>query len=518
VDEGDIRFVHKGCRRDARGVGTRRLFSLPAFLARKPKVWLSSVVAAAAALVAFSVSAGLPADPLEPFLAREVERARAAAPELSVHVVDLEEDRSVYGFNSDQKLIVGSNAKLFTTAAALENLGPGFFFETRLLVRGRIAGGHLDGNLAVVGSGDPNISGRHHDDDPLAVFRRWAHELRALGIEAIDGDIYLVHGLFDDDRIHPDWPRDQLSKWYEAPVDALSFNDNCVLVKVSPGNGVGKPARVEMVPALDLFDLENLASTTASIRRHLVAVERVEGRNRIRVSGLVYRAAEPIEAWVTVGDPVEYFGAALLKALEDEGIETEGRPRAVTKLPLGPWWRVVNHRSDLLTTLQVTNRESQNLYAESLIKTLGAKLCSNGSWEAGRAVVADFLRRIGISSGYRLADGSGMSRNNLFSAKHLTRLLGYMYDHPWQQEFLVTLPFSGDEDHSRWRTRLAKEPYRASVLAKTGSLRGVSTLSGYARARSGRVYAFSILCNRVKSIWHARRAQDRIVMALIDRG
>ena len=111
-----------------------------------------------------------------------------------------------------------------------------------------------------------------------------------------------------------------------------------------------------------------------------------------------------------------------------------------------------------------------------------------------------------------------MSRGNRLSARHLTELLQYMFEHRYAHEYVRTLPYGGLEDHHRWRTRLAKEPYREHVFAKTGSLRGVSTLSGYVKAGSGKVYAFSVLCNEVRSVWRARRAQDTIVRALIDHG
>ncbi len=110
-----------------------------------------------------------------------------------------------------------------------------------------------------------------------------------------------------------------------------------------------------------------------------------------------------------------------------------------------------------------------------------------------------------------------MSRNNRFSARQITRLLAYMFDHRLRREFILSLPASGGE-YGRWDKRLARMPYRDNVLAKTGTLRGVSTLSGYAKAASGRIYAFSVLCNRVPSAWEARAAQDRIVRALIDHG
>ncbi len=469
-------------------------------------------------LVAGGGAGPLAAAALSAELGASLSQARAVSRQLSVHVVSLPDGEPVFSYAQDEPRIVASNTKLVTTAAALDRLGPGYFFETGLFLEGRIIGRRLIGNLAVQGGGDPNISGRFFEGDSLAVFRKWAKQLRSYGIEEISGDLHLIHGLLDDAHVHPDWPRDQLSKWYEAPVSALSYSDNCVLIRVYPGASVGAPARVEVVAGPEIFELENKARTVRSSRHHWLAVDRRPGTNRIVVNGMILRGIRPIDVWVTVDDPVEYFGAAFELALEREGIRLLGEPKAAATLPEGGWWRIARHRTDLLTTLEVINRRSQNFYAESLLKVLGAELCREGSWNGGLEVLEEFLLEAGVSEGFELSDGSGMSRGNRLSARQLTDLLTYMFEHRYAREYVLTLPYGGLEDHQRWRKRLAKEPYRERVFAKTGSLSGVSTLSGYVKAKSGKVYAFSVLCNKVRSVWRARRAQDAIVRTLIDHG
>lgn len=447
-----------------------------------------------------------------------VREARRVSSQLGVHVVEIASGEEVYSFEADKERIIASNTKLFTTATALGRLGPEYFFETPVYVRGDLRGGVLHGDLGVVGGGDPNLSGRHHDGDSLAVFRIWAEKLKERGIERIEGDVYLAHGLFTPPRVHPDWPRDQLSRWYEAPIESLSFNDNCVLIRVRPGSAPGAPARVEQVPDLGIFDIRVEARTTSSGKRHKVIIERINGSDVVVVKGSVWQGAGEVESWVSVADPLRYFGAALRQGFADSGVEIAGEVGGVLALPSGSWSEVAVHRTDLLTTAEVINKRSQNFYAECLLKLMGARLCGRGSWPAGREVVAEFLEEVGISKGtYTLADGSGMSRNNKFTPRQVTTLLRYMFLHPRGPEFLLTLPFSGEEN-LRWESRLSREPYRGNVFAKTGSLTGVSTLSGFAKARSGKVYAFSLLFNRTTSNWRASRAQDDIVRALVDHG
>lgn len=449
----------------------------------------------------------------------QVRAALRVAPNLAVHVAELESGEEVYSYRADELKIVASNTKLVTSAAALDALGPGYLFETRVLARGAVADGVLAGDLAVIGGGDPNLSGRHHFGDPFAVFRRWAAALKARGVARVAGEVFLVNGLFDPARIHPDWPKDQLSKWYEAPVESLSFNDNCVLVRVWPGSRPGRRARVELVPELPLFGIENTTRTTASRRHHVVHIGRRPGSNVLTVSGAMYlHSRRPVESWVTVEDPAQFFGSALVAALAQEGVEVAGGARPLDRLTGSDWQEVAIHRSDLLTTLEVINKRSQNFYAESLVKLLGALRCGEGSWQRGVQAATEFLAGFGIEPGaFRMADGSGMSRNNRFTARQLTTLLRHMARHRWGREFILSLPHSG-EAGLRWEDRLAKPPYAGNVLAKTGTLSGVSTISGYAKAVSGKVYVFSILGNGVRSNWQAVRAQDRILKALIDHG
>ncbi len=448
---------------------------------------------------------------------REVQAARHIVRDLGVHVVDLASGATAYSFGADRVYILASNTKLVTTAAALDLLGPGYSFDTRVLLRGRVSGGVLTGDLAVVGGGDPHLSGRDYAGDPLAIFRGWARRLRERGIRRVTGDVWLVDGFFDGQRLHPDWPGDQLAWYYEAPVGALSFSDNCVLVRVEPGARVGAPAQVETVPRLPVFTVRNGARTTASAKDHGPVLDRDPGGMVLGVSGTVFRGAAPLEEWITVEDPVAYFGVGLTAALAEEGITLERPTIASRELPGAGWQELTVHRTDLLTVLEVTNKRSQNLYAESLLKTLGAERCGEGSWSAGRRAVAEFLERLGLAPDtYELADGSGMSRNNRFSPQQVTHLLRAMYAHRFGPEYLASLPCSGEED-LRWERRLADPPYRGNVCAKTGYLRGVSTLSGYAKARSGKLYAFSILCNGLDSGGVAA-AQDRIVMTIIDAG
>lgn len=459
-------------------------------------------------------------------LVAAAEQVRRVAPSLGVHVVEVESGETVYEFAPDRQRIIASNTKLVTSAAAIDRLTPGYFIETPMKITGLVDGGELHGDLAVVGAGDPTISGRHFGDDALFIFRQWGHELRAAGIERVRGDLVLVDGLFEERQVHPDWPRDQLHKWYEAPVSALSFNDNCVWVYVRPGARPGGAAEVEIVPEVPTVKIRNRARTTSKSRSQTILVDRAPGSNVIDVSGWVYqRNSEPFVVAVTVPEPELFFGHALLAGLRQAGVEVDGSLRIQPTLPAASWRTLAVHRTSLQTVLEVVNKRSQNFYAEALLKLMGAEDCGEGSWESGREVVASFLADLGIGRGdYSLADGSGMSRNNRFTPRQLTTLLRHMYFHRDGRAFMQSLAYSGESEldppwmSSSLSERLDEAQYRRNVLAKTGGLNGVSTLSGYVKARSGRIYAFSILCNSARERWRAKRAQDELIRTLVERG
>ena len=456
---------------------------------------------------------------LETALNREVRHAAHVSRRLGVAVHRLEDGAEIYAYHPDRLLIPASNVKLFTTAAALHELGPGYFFTTRVYQRGPVVAGVLHGDLAVVGGGDPTISGREYYGDSFAVFRQWAAALKKEGVQEIAGDVQLVTGFFEPRMVHPDWPEDQRAHWYEAPVSALALDDNCFMVRVEPGARPGARGWVEIEPRIPgFFQLSNRLRTSRSRRAQRVNIVRPAAGREVEVSGRLWVGAGDSEQWVAVNDPITYFGAGLREALRQEGIEIKGEPRAVRRLE-GPEWKLLTeHRTDLVTVIDVTNKHSQNFFAESTLKTLGAERCGEGSWRAGLKAVAEFLTRVGIPAGsYNQADGSGMSRNNRFSPDQVIRLLRYMYFHRYGKVFMRSLPYGGEED-LHWKERLADSPYRGNVLAKTGTLDGVSALSGYVKARSGTLYVFSIIGNRTRANYLEKDAEDGIVRALIDHG
>jgi len=397
----------------------------------------------------------------------------------------------LFTVNPDEPRVPASNEKLITAAAALQVLGADFRFET-------LVGLDEAGSLVVVGDGDPNFSGRFLDGDADRVLRGIASDLAGQGVTRIEGDLLLDATRFDSVTVHPDWPADQLDRWYCAPVAALVFNDSCWDVTVRPGPRAGAPAVVEVVPALLHPPITN-DCTTIQGGAQVVHIGRAPDGGLL-TRGRILTSSAGISGNVTVADPVRFFGDALRAALAERGIEVAGTLRVGKGTITRP---LARYHSGLDRTLQVMLTRSQNLYAECVFKRLGS-----GSFEDGARAVREALTDLGVpTDGMVVMDGSGLADTNRVSPRTLYGVLQAMRDRPVFRGALA----EGGEGTLRKRYRAIGE----RLQAKTGSISGVSSLSGYVEGREGGTWVFTLLANG-KSKGHARAFQDRVVQALAE--
>jgi len=452
---------------------------------------------------------------------------------------------ALWAVRADAPMVPASTLKLVTTAACFDRFGPQWRIRTYV---GRIpaaAGGQAKWDLAVIGGGDPNFSGRFFGSDPVGAFRRWADVLKARGVTAV-GRIVLDDTLFDDVLQHPHWPPDQRAEWYEAPTSALSLNDNCVDIHVAPGK-VGEPATVRLEPASGYVAVDGTILTVADRKDHAFTIERIPeaaagAAMRLKVGGKFYVQAPEAVEYRTVVNPTMFFGAALAETLRAEGITVAGpiaRERLADKdgKARSDFVCDVIHASRLDQTVAVANKRSQGMYAECLLKILGAfgalarqspsgdggtpkvetpLAPRQGSWPAGAAEAMRWMAERGIpTDGCVMDDGSGLSKENRLTAIAVTELLAVMYQRHGDA-FVETLSVAGQD--GSLAKRLRNTPADGRVFGKTGYVFGTSALSGYVRTRSGRTIAFSLLMNDVPwgELWKSRLAQDKACLRLVD--
>lgn len=442
---------------------------------------------------------------------RALRRAR-----VSVAVADLSDGQWLFTHGADLLCSVASNAKLATTAAALDALGPDFEFRTTVAAVGKIHGKVLHGNLLVIGRGDPSISGRFHDDNETAVLERWADAVADAGIAEVRGGIVADATYFDNQHLHPEWPDDQYSAWYCAQIAALSFNDNCLLVAVRPGARRGGPARVAVQPPTDYVTLVNRVTTSrARLGKRAVTVHRAMGRNQVTASGAIREGDRPYTTWVTIDDPPLFTATVFREVLARKGIRCgPPRPRS-PDLHIDPddVTEIVTTTSTLAQAVAVANARSQNFYAEMILKTLAREKAGKGTWPAGTERVAAYLRRAHLKGSFDVRDGSGLARANRYSARQLCILLAHVAGTDHAELYRKSLAQPGRPGTLAHRSGLF--PLRKRLRAKTGYIRGVCSLSGYLDTRGGRRVAFAFLINDFHcSLGQARAVQDKLCLTL----
>jgi serine-type D-Ala-D-Ala carboxypeptidase/endopeptidase (penicillin-binding protein 4) len=414
-----------------------------------------------------------------------------------VEVKSLDTGKVLYALNARKLMMPASNMKIVTLAAAAETLGWDYRFRTSLETRAPVEDGILKGDLIVRGSGDPTVNTR--GNRATAVFDEWAAVLKAAGITRIDGAIVGDDDAFDDAWLGQGWSWDYLQYGYAAPVGALEFNEDIATLSIRPGANPGEPVALELTPGSGLT-LVNHAVTGEPTSQTTIEFDRRPNEAVLEVTGSIASAAPPASRDVAVVNPTVYFAQALRNALVARGINVVGGgvdvddvrawvpdpPRRVLAESLSPPLR------DIAIVMM---KVSQNLYAETLLKAVGAAKGAAGTTAAGRDVARGVFGAWNIAPDtYVQADGSGLSRYDFVTADMIVTLLDHMYRDPRHHDaFVATLPIAGKD--GTISSRMKNTRAEANALAKTGSIANVRALSGYVKTRDSETLVFSILAN-----------------------
>jgi len=469
-----------------------------------------------------------------------------------IEVVSLSTGETLYSQNADKLFTPASNTKLFTTAAALALIGPDYKFRTTVETTGTLDRyGRLNGDLQLVGHGDPNLSGRElpydlrtqRADDPIQALETLADALVQKGVKYVDGDIVADDSYFAFERYGEGWSQDDLVWADGAPVSALTINDNVVFVNILPADRPGEKAFVSIKPFADYYRIDNRIITTPAGTGRKFYVNREPGSTVITLWGNMPLDDAGANEALAIEDPAEFAAVLFRQLLEKRGVAVYGHQRtrhtelatlstftatAVAPSHGGSEGLSRPFKSDqpltlasyeskpLLEDVRVINKVSQNLHAEILLRLLGRERGNAGTIEGGLEVLREFLTRAGISSDqYVFYDGSGLSRQNLVTPHAIVQILRYGSAQPWGAAYKSTFPVSGVD--GSLSDRLNGPRLRSRILGKTGSLGGVKTLSGYATTDAGQAVAFSILSNNFNL--PAKRVTDtidQVVQAVVE--
>ncbi len=429
---------------------------------------------------------------------------------LGIKVVTLKSGETIYSHNARSRFNPASNNKLYTSLAALKLLTPQFRFETALWadslewLKGQLS------HLTLKGSGDPDFS----LPDLRELVRRTALEIK--GVDTLFVDPF----IFDTIPQGNGWMWDEGDGWYAASVSGLNLNDNCVEISLRPG-AAGSHPLLNLYPHTGYVTINNEAFTltdTTGYPRLTVARRWETHSNIIDIKGALLTTSPEVTRIRNIEDPARYAGIVFKELLEQAGVKVGG---PVLKGPVPPTdVKVLEHLSPFLTESNLNlMKTSDNLTAEVFVKMIGHIATSQtGSWPAGLTVVKTFLAdSVGIdTTSLFLADGSGVSRYNYSSPDHLVQLLTYAYrDYSINAEFLAALPTGGWD--GTLRKRLRNQDVNRRIRAKTGTLSGVSCLSGYIFSKYQGPLAFSILMNGyVGEAKPYQQLQDQICTVLVN--
>ncbi|WP_345240558.1 D-alanyl-D-alanine carboxypeptidase/D-alanyl-D-alanine endopeptidase [Pontibacillus salipaludis] len=431
-----------------------------------------------------------------------------------VSVRSAETGEVMYEYNEDLRLKPASNMKLLTAAAALDTLGSEHRFSTEVLADGEMKGGKLHGDLYLKGKGDPTLM----KED----FEEMAQSLNEAGVREVKGDVIADDTWYDDVRLSEDISWNDETNYYAAQVSALTaapnedYDAGTVIVAAYPADEKGEKAEVQVTPKTDYIEIVNRTETVGADEEKDISIVREHGTNQIVVEGTIPVDGSRSRSWVAVSEPSGLALDLFHQALMDEGIKVKGEKQLNGETPDSAKLLVSKESMPLKELLIPFMKLSNNGHAEVLVKEMGKVTHGEGSWEEGLNVVEDYLSGIGVDADtMRLRDGSGMSHVNMVPANEISDLLYKVKNEEWFNEYLTSLPVAGDDDRfegGTLRYRMDDTLAEGNVQAKTGSLTGVTSLSGYVTAENGEELIFSIILNNYLD--SAQDIEDEIAITL----
>jgi D-alanyl-D-alanine carboxypeptidase/D-alanyl-D-alanine-endopeptidase (penicillin-binding protein 4) len=451
-------------------------------------------------------------------LTAQVSAPKFAAAAWGIQVVSLDSQTVVFEHNPQVLLSPASNSKLYTVALGLDRLGSDYRMRTSLLARNRPdKKGKIRGDLIVYGRGDPTFNARFRGTldqafDPLAA------SLAAAGVRRITGALIGDASYFRGPPFGAGWAWDDTQEYYGAEISPLSVNDNYLDIEIRPGAAFGKPCLVTLKPPTESVVISNRTTTAVAGQRRNVRIYRIPGSNVVFISGEMAQSDPVYQTEITVHNPAALFVEFFRKALVRHRIKVGGPsltrdwltvgepdlglPRNRPGQPGSGWVEIGGVDSPPMSEIaREVQKPSQNLYTDLVLANVGehARGEQQGNSESlGIRELYQFLQQVGVHSGdVQFEEGSGLSRNNLTTARATVRLLTYMSQHPASEAYIAALPVAGVD--GTLRNRFKNTAAAGNLRAKTGTLRWASSLSGYMKTAAGERLVFSLMLNRYVS-------------------
>ncbi len=425
-------------------------------------------------------------------------------PGFSVFVYDPLTLDTLYAKNISKPLIPASNTKLYTTATALHLLTPTYALNTKILTDDEnFSDSTINGKVFIKGFGDALLTEEELDSAALVIAER--------GITKIDGDIIGDESYFDRVYTRDDWIKDERANVPLPPISGLSLDRNKIVIKFFRNGSVGDLPGYKMFPSGYFYNLDMNAKLTKFRSRPRIQVRTNDDELRVTVGGGIQRRNSPYSYLLYPDSPAVFTAMVFKDKLQSHGIEILGKAKSGTASDLSSQLFEIEH--DVTRLINKVNKESDNYLAENLFKILGAEysMKEGNSFYATQAVMT-FLDQNGIySEGTSIVDGSGISRFNQTTTASIVSLLEYIYFDLDRFDFYYnSLSIAGRD--GTLDDRLFESAAYENFRGKTGTLYGVSSISGYLSTVNNNDLIISIIMND-KSVGQnkMRSIQDKII-------
>jgi D-alanyl-D-alanine carboxypeptidase/D-alanyl-D-alanine-endopeptidase (penicillin-binding protein 4) len=428
--------------------------------------------------------------------------------------------------NSSKMLLPASNMKLISTGTAIHKLGPEYRYETTLAYDGDITDGVLDGNVYIIGGGDPTLGSTDSIATPVnQLFAQWAGMLRVNGVREVKGRIIGDGRYFDSTIEHPGWLLEDVGTYYGAGTNGLTFYENIQKFVVTAGDSVG--TAVNIAPSYP-------DATWMEFRYNCTTGEYGTGDNLYFITSELSPVAEFRGTYAVNGKrkilecsnkfPEYTCAYHFKKYLEENGITCGGvgdyRVDMTWKENGEKKWLGKSYSPTLDRIIFETNHISNNVYAEAMMRTLGVEMTGNSGYPSSLAATNEVLTELNVNTkrGCRIIDGSGLSRQNYISSDFICRFLRGMMDSPYFKTYLASLPYPGGNGTLKGNMQNEPKSTRVRIRAKSGSMNGVRCYSGYIMPKDGTqkdIIIFSAMINNSTApSWKTRNLMDSIMLEL----
>ena len=479
-------------------------------------------------VLALAPPAASEADTLQSRIDSIAHRSPMDRAQLGVIAVEMSSGRVLASRQADRTFTPASAFKVLLWAAALDTLGPQFRFTTQLLARGAIAGGRLNGDLILVGGGDPVLASADLRDAAAAV--------SSAGIDVVGGSVLADQTLYDGRRWGPDWPWDATPFYYAAPIQALAIDEGTLIVVIRPGLHDGDQVTGEIVPPSLGYTISSRAVMAADPDDDPARCSRRLGTTQILVVGRMPLGASSETSRCAVEDSGDFALRRLRFELAQARISAGTTPlgpvppnppldyidQGPAPAPLaqrygGARFVWVHQSQPLIQLMHTMLTNSDNFIAEHILKMLAVKsLEQRGSFIGGATVEQRFAVRIGISKdSIDILDGSGLSAADRITPRALVTILRWTAQQPYGAAFIAALPRAGLE--GTLANRLVGTDAVGRVHAKSGYMQHTVTLAGYADTfHHGRVAFAVMVADATGDIVPYFDLEDEVVKDIVD--